>query len=123
FLLLLTRQSEKDPQIQIILEDKIRAASPERKIYDLSLEIFRLLSDWYHLAILELTGIKKNNWAFVAIAKKLGISSIQAQSSVELLERLELLEKDKNGKYVKTQLNLLAASDVPNRALRNFHKQ
>lgn len=123
FLLLLARQVEKDPQIQMILEDRLRINAPERKIYDLSLEIFRLLSDWYHLAILELTGLKKFAWGFKEVAKKLGITPIQAQSSIELLERLELLEKDKKGQYKKTHLNLLAQSHLPNGALRSFHKQ
>lgn len=58
----------------------------------LQLEYFKIISDWYHYALLELTrldGFKSSpDW----IAAKLGITVNQAKAAIDRLLKLELLE-------------------------------
>jgi uncharacterized protein (TIGR02147 family) len=58
------------------------------------------------------------------IAKKLGISKIEADLALERLQRLELLERDsKTGSYKKAHSYVLAESQIPNTALKQYHRQ
>lgn len=60
---------------------------------DLQLENFKVISDWYHYAILELTKVAKFQSTPDWIAAKLGISVTQAKAAIARLQRLELLEE------------------------------
>lgn len=64
---------------------------------DLQLEYFKIISDWYHYALIELTHIEGFQNSPDWIAKKLGIPSNQAKAAVDRLLSLELLEL-KDGK-------------------------
>ncbi len=76
-----------------------------------SLDVFAVISDWYHYAILELTfvsGFKADpKW----IAKKLLITTEEAKSAVERLKRLGLI-LEVNGSLVKSSKLLTNHSDV-----------
>ena len=89
---------------------------------ELSLEYFKIISDWYHFAILELTDTKGFKSEPKWIAKKLGISTLEATSAIERLLRLELLTEEK-GKLKQTTGYLATPSGIPNRSLKNFHHQ
>jgi uncharacterized protein (TIGR02147 family) len=88
----------------------------------LTIEMFKTISNWYHLAILELTATK----AFKAnprwIASRLGISVFEVKEAISRLIALELLE-EKNGNLKRTEFNVSALSDVPAAALREHAKQ
>jgi uncharacterized protein (TIGR02147 family) len=87
-----------------------------------SLEAFRIIRDWYHYAILELTMLNDFKSDLGWIAKRLGISKFEAEQAIERLKKLELLE-DKNGHLVQTEPNLTTGFDVPSEALKEFHRQ
>ena len=67
----------------------------------MDIEIFKIIGDWYHCAILELTYLSdfkaEPNW----IAKKLGIGYLEAKLALERLISLGLLVKE-NGNYTVT---------------------
>jgi len=73
--------------------------------HSLGMDEFRVIADWYHYAILELTHSPafegKPKW----IAKVLRISEVEAKLALERLLRLSLLENN-NGKYLKTNLKI-----------------
>jgi hypothetical protein len=81
-------------------------------VHDLSLEVFRTLSDWYHLPILELTNVSSFELTPVSAAKALGISTAEAEAAIERLLRLELLEASSDGVPKKTENLLLASSSA-----------
>lgn len=69
----------------------------------LDMDSFRLISEWYHFAILSLTETKsfKSNTGWMA--RRLGISESLVQSAVERLIRLEMLRVDaKTKKLIPT---------------------
>jgi uncharacterized protein (TIGR02147 family) len=50
-----------------------------------------------------------------------GITPLQAKKSIQLLERLGLIEKRKNGTYTVTQKSLTTGQEVRSLAVQNFH--
>lgn len=96
------------------------AATPE--FMQLASEAFEVIAEWYHYAILELTfvpGCKSDpQW----IAKKLGITPIEASQAMNRLVELGLLEIQ-NGKPKKTTAHLTTTDGVASSALRRRHKQ
>lgn len=85
-------------------------------------DVFRIISDWYHFAILELTfvrGFKSNpKW----ISKRLGISQHEASQALLRLKRLKLL-KQTGQTLQKTNKSIRTTNDVPSDALKEFMRQ
>jgi len=101
--------------------------SPNALESNLSVSAFRVVADWYHLAILELLLVQEYKTIAAEqciswIAKKLTISNIQVKGSLEHLQRLELVEI-KNGKPARTDGILLTGDQVPSSAVRSHHTQ
>ncbi len=71
--------------------DKNVSSSAELKLQDLQLVYFKIISDWYHYAIIELTNVEGFQSSPEWIATKLGITVNQVKSAVERLLQLDLL--------------------------------
>lgn len=69
--------------------------------YQLSIDRFSVLADWYHFAILELTYVSGFQSDAKWISQQLGISIVEAKTAMERLLRLNLLSQ-KSGKLFKT---------------------
>lgn len=88
----------------------------------LGLDSFRLMSDWYHFAILELTETSAFQSTPKWIARALGISENTAKAAIARLLRLGLLEA-RDGVLRQTKGFVATPSGVPSDALRKFHSQ
>jgi uncharacterized protein (TIGR02147 family) len=116
-----------DPKLKSALMNRFGAAVDQDADYHLiDLSGFQIISDWHHLAILELSSCRMSRKAgpFNAtyVASRLGISKDDAASALQRLVRAGLLEKNL-GQWVKTKKLLSASSELPSRAIRNFHLQ
>lgn len=108
------------------ITQKIRQAKQKQDsifiVKSFDTEKFHTISNWYHLAILNLTatrGFKSDSrW----IAKRLGISKPEADAAIERLVLLGLLES-KNGTLKKVTLNSEWVPSESKAAIRNFHHQ
>lgn len=83
--------------------------------------LFEIISDWHHnaiLALLKTDGI----WNKKAIAKSLGLSVYEIKMALSRLEDINLVQT-KNGTYQTSIANPVTSSNVPNLALRKYHKQ
>ena len=89
----------------------------------LNQDVFKVIADWYHFAILELTQLKsfKNDPYF--ISKKLEINVKVAESAIERLIRLKLLIIDKNGCLQASDEFTDVLSGPPSDAVKKFHEQ
>jgi len=76
-------------------------APGEEEFYQVSVDTFSVMSDWYHFAILELTYVAGFKPEVKWIAEQLGISQLETKAALERLIRLNLLTA-KNKTYVKT---------------------
>ncbi len=89
---------------------------------ELQLEFFKVISDWYHYAILELTYLEDFQSDVSWIAEVLSITENETQDAIERMKELGLLEevdgtlKDKF-KFLETP------SDIPSMSLKKFHTQ
>ena len=75
------------------------------EFYQLSVDTFAVLSDWYYFAILELTFTSQFRSDSKWIARELGMSVQEVKNAIERLKRLGLLA-EKNGCLRKTRESL-----------------
>ena len=104
-------------------QERLQSLKKTQSFSEISLEKFRILSDWQHFAILELTdtmGFQSNPaW----IAKRLGLSVEKTKQSLSRLEKFGLLVKNKSGVYSQTLIDLATPTDIPNKSIKDFHSQ
>jgi len=95
----------------------------KNKTYNtLQLDAMKVISDWYHLAILELTYLENFQSESKWIASKLGISDFEAKEAIKRLVKIGLL-KNKKGNLVDTNSHLATPSGIPSKSIKDFHKQ
>jgi uncharacterized protein (TIGR02147 family) len=88
----------------------------------LTLDAFHIVSDWSCFAILNLMDCQAFKATPQWIAKRLGISAVEARLAWERLVRVGLIEK-KNGIWVTTQDYVLSPTGIPSAAIRHYHRQ
>lgn len=89
----------------------------------LSKELFSLISEWHHFAILELSTFEDYEDKPAWIADMLQISEVQAKVSLQKMERLGLMERNKDGKLIAKNEFTFTPDGIPSRALRYAHEQ
>lgn len=123
FCLLIQYESATSDEVKDVLLTRLRAMNRGTEIRELSVDLFKMISDWYHLPILEMLELKNFDYSSKNIASRLGISPLEAETAIERLERLELIEKDERGRYKKAQNDLLVKTKQANQAAQRFHRQ
>jgi uncharacterized protein (TIGR02147 family) len=104
----------------------VRASGPEVaeapiRSETLTLDLFRVVSDWYCFAILNLAETKTFRWDPVFIGKRLGISQQEARDAVQRLERVGLIER--SGPDFQVVKDFVFTSEgIPSEAIRHYHK-
>jgi uncharacterized protein (TIGR02147 family) len=117
--------SARDRTARQYLEARLeakRTSAPDDETVSIQVDRFRVISQWYHLPILDLISTKD----FIAdarfVAERLGITELQANDAIERLIRLGLLEI-KDGKWAKTHAKIFVPTDRSHEAVRGFHRQ
>lgn len=88
----------------------------------MSMEVFKLISNWEHLAILELVQLSGARSDIPWIAKRLEITSTHAKECVERLLHVGLLVK-KNGRIKRVDDSIFIwPAEIPSEAIKNYHK-
>ena len=115
-------QSSKSAKIKEHAHARLNQAKEKNRIKRLDKNIFKIINEWYHPAIIELIQVTgfTNNPAW--IAKKLGISSLQASEAVQRLLEVGLL-KEVDGKFEAPPDITLANSETPFEAMRVLHRE
>lgn len=85
-------------------------------------DAFKIIADWYHFALMELTKLKSFRPSSQWIAKKLGISVYEAKLAGDRLARLGLMEKGR-ARWRLTNKTLTTSNGVPSEAIRKFNRQ
>lgn len=114
--------SAKTPTAKDFHLSRLRALNPEQDFRELSVDAFKMIADWYHIPILEMTRLEGAALSEKTAAERLGITRVEARAALERLERLELIERHGKG-YRRAPGRFQAASPAPNEALQNFHRQ
>ena len=122
FCQLVHLESAKTHQSKTFVQKKLNELRPSRDFHTVELDTFKVISEWYHYAILEITELRDFKSSAQWIARRLGISRPEVELAIERLKRLQLLQ-EVNGAWKKTNETYLAVSDIPNDALQQFHRQ
>lgn len=86
-------------------------------------DAFLTISEWHHLAILELLEIENYSYTSTAqLSARLGIATDEVQISLERLERLELIT-EKDGRLLPTGDFTSVGDGRASEAVRRFHSQ
>lgn len=104
------------------LEHEVSSQQEQRSQATLEVDQFKAISQWYHLAILNLARLQGFTADPVIIGKRLGIESMEAKSALERLMDLGLLEK-KGATYKRTKKSLFVKTKNSHLAVRKFHSQ
>ena len=86
-------------------------------------DTFRILSDWQHFAILQLTSLKNFQSDLTWMAKALKLPKPVVRDSVSRLQRTGLLSVQGDGKLKAAQSVTLAPDQSAPAAFRIFHRQ
>jgi uncharacterized protein (TIGR02147 family) len=103
-----------------LLEPLRDDAAPSR---ELTLDMFRVVSDWYCFAILNLLDCDDFQSDAGWIARRLGISRLETELALERLERVGLVERDRRGELRGVKDYVLSPAGIPSEAIRNYHRQ
>ncbi len=95
----------------------------DRHEKELTIDCFNAMKEWYHYGITQLLYIDSFNEDPKWIAKMLSISELEAKLAIDRLLRLEILDRDENGKLYRTAAHLSTSTDVASAGIRHFQKQ
>lgn len=128
-------KSEKKKFILSVLSQHSRSpAKKERAQFDLLNELrseeknylkedqFKLISSWYHYAILELLCTKEIFKSENEISRRLGLSAFQVKTAIERLINLGLVIINKDQSFKVTSETSFTSKDVPSKALKSHHE-
>ena len=73
--------------------------APDITFRPVTIDVFSIISEPYHYALLELIKTKKFKWDAKWIARRLGLTVSEVKIAIERLERVGLLERDDSGEF------------------------
>ncbi len=85
-------------------------------------DVFAVVADWYHFAILELTGVRDFRSDAMWIARQLGIAPAVATMAIERLIAVGLLKKD-GERLVPSSTFVVSPDEIPSEAVKQHHEQ
>lgn len=109
---------------QKFYESQLKALHPNNELAFVELEQFKLVSDWYHMAILEMTSLAdfKNDPHWISRRLENKVTSYQVKEAVNRLVNEGLLRID-GEKLVKTHARLMTSKSRTSESIREHHKQ
>jgi uncharacterized protein (TIGR02147 family) len=121
FIETVRKESAKSEKVRNHSEKILNSNSPHVEPANISEDKIYFLKNWYMVAILELTHVLKT-FDIPTVCSKLGIEKDQAQTAIDRLLKLGLLQFS-NHKLVATESKFISTTDVPSETIRAFHKE
>ncbi len=114
-------RSEEEKNIHL---GQLRLLHPAPDFSILETEKFRLVADWLHMALLEMTRLAdfQSDPLWIQMRLALPVELHQIQEAINRLLNLGLLKNDQ-GRLVKTNERLTTPKDRPSDCVREHHKQ
>jgi len=88
----------------------------------LSVDQFRMISEWYGFAILELVTRTPGPWTSRSVAERLGITPAEADAMMDRLKRLKLMQETSAGKFDRLTASVAVSAAIPNEAIRSYYE-
>jgi uncharacterized protein (TIGR02147 family) len=116
-------QHERSKVARAQAQTKLARLTTNFGFNEIHLDRFRVISDWYHIAILELTDLADFESHHAWIAGRLGIPSKVAQEAITRLLDFGLLKQDEHGRLLQTHEQMATPNGIPSREIREHHSQ
>ncbi|WP_413290871.1 TIGR02147 family protein [Bdellovibrio sp. HCB337] len=98
-------------------------AQRARETLQLKADQYKVISDWYHFAILSVAETEDFQSDAAWIANRLGLTKSVVQEALLRLERLGMIRLSKKGEIVVTGASFDSPDGIPSSAIRNTHHQ
>jgi uncharacterized protein (TIGR02147 family) len=118
-------QEVSDPDSkELHLHSLLKYQEKQRTPTLLKADKIKFLLDWHHAVIRELICSKEFQEDPSWIAKRLGnkITETQARESLELLVRLQILQRNSHGHLEQREPLLTSSDEVPSHVIRSLHR-
>ncbi len=102
-------------------QSKVKEARQRLNKKKLDLELFKLISDWYYLAILELLEIAPQLKP-IQMAKRLGIGLNEVTQAIDRMLKLGFLYEE-GGEYCIALGDISIGNEMASEAIKKFHNQ
>jgi uncharacterized protein (TIGR02147 family) len=112
-------RSEAERQIA---KERLRQWESSIEYNPLSLDAFKVIEDWFHFAILEITKIQSFKPSISWVSEKFNLPFSRVKEAVCRLERLGLL-KMVPGRWQLTKNDNVLPADIPSPSIRKAHTQ
>ncbi|MBS1959573.1 MAG: TIGR02147 family protein [Bdellovibrionales bacterium] len=123
FELLVRKEKTVSKNLRERLESQLKKSlSSDSNRRDLSLDHFKMISEWYHFAILSLIDLQEFTWTEQNVAESLGVPLETVRLALERLKMLELIEVTSSGRPRRTDACVHVEGTSPNEALRRYHE-
>jgi uncharacterized protein (TIGR02147 family) len=99
------------------VEELAQSLEPD-SYHSVEMDTFKVISDWYHYAILSLGELKKSKASPRWIAKRLGIPLREAEEAYHRLKRLGILGESEGGRFRQLSPPLATSDDLNEPAIR-----
>ncbi|MES2964286.1 MAG: TIGR02147 family protein [Bdellovibrionota bacterium] len=125
---LILAESSRSGKVRELAQARLEEKRKEERFRVLREDQFRVVSDWYHSAILEAVALEEfqkqsaeqmETW----IAEKIGIPRSLATESLARLIQLGLLKREKSGRLTSYTEPFGAFPETPSAYIRKFHRQ
>lgn len=120
---LIQKEKHTGTELEAAMDSELAKIRKENELTPLNLERFRVMSDWYYSAILELINVDGVPHSGEAFARELGIPVEHAKEAIGTLLRLNLIKREE-GKFHRSDEGYLATpTEIFSKALQRFHMQ
>lgn len=85
-------------------------------------DVFQVIADWYHYAILSLAKLRHCRSDPRWVAAKIGITSLEARVAIARLIRMGFLE-ERGGKLCRLVSPIATRTEIPSGAIQKYHRQ
>lgn len=114
----------RNPDLQADYVNRLATLQGQGEAVQLSLDTFRFIAEWYHIPLILLLSLSKEDQTSKALAKRLGITATEIDCAIDRLVRLQLVERDEATQRFRrsAQFNQIISARR-NEALRRFHRE
>ncbi len=114
--------ASRNKQVRELAKERIEKLRRTKLILELQVDQFKIIADWYHPAILELTQLTTFENDYHWIANRLGLTYAQTKAAVDRLKKLGLLQILHDGQW-HVNPDAYQTFSKSSSAVKQFHQQ
>jgi len=124
FLWLIEAEHSRSPKAREGAKKELLKLDEKDGFGPLALDRFKIISDWYHSAVLELPRLKNFSSSSKWISERLGVDKNKIEVAIERLLDFGLLSRNESSQELhRTENHLATPSGIPSKEIREHHSQ